>query len=80
MNDSDVDRLKRYLIDLGQRLAELDSRIAEDDRDSRRSLTEAFHAYNGFARILAPEMAVPDDDTLAEEMAPWIDEEEHDGE
>jgi hypothetical protein len=85
VNDSDVERLKRYLVDLGQRLADLDTRIAENDVDSRRSLTGAFRAYHGLARILAPEMAVPDDDgsndeTLAEEMAPWIDEEEHDGE
>jgi hypothetical protein len=85
VNDSDTERLKPYLIDLGQRLAELDSRIAENDVDSRRSLTGAFRAYHGFARVLAPELAVPDgdgseDETLAEEMAPWIDEEEHDGE
>jgi hypothetical protein len=85
VDDSDVAKLKRYLIDLGQRLAELDTRIRENDVDSRRSLTGAFRTYHGLARILAPEMAVPEDDgsddeTLAEEMAPWIDEEEHDGE
>lgn len=61
MTDADREQLRDRLTDLAQRLTELDSRIDEEDDDSRRSLTEAFRAFNGLARILAPELVVPDD-------------------
>lgn len=61
MIDDDLDKLGDYLLDLSQRLAELDIRIAEEDDDSRRSLTAAFRAFNGLAKILAPDLIVPDD-------------------
>jgi hypothetical protein len=56
-----LDGLKDHLLALGQRLAELNNRIDEDDDDSRRSLTEAFRAFNGLAAIIAPDLVVPDD-------------------
>jgi len=53
VNDADIERLEGYLIGLGRRLAELEVRIADDDDDSRRSLSEAFREYFGLASVLA---------------------------
>ena len=60
MTDAEIERLKGYLIDLAQRLAELDNRIDEEDDDSRRSMTEAFHAFNGLAGIIDLSLVVPE--------------------
>jgi hypothetical protein len=61
VNDADIERLEGHLIGLGRRLAELEVRIADDDEDSRRSLSEAFREYNVLASIIAPDLATPDD-------------------
>jgi hypothetical protein len=53
VNDADIERLEGYLIGLGRRFAELEVRIADDDDDSRRSLSEAFREYRGLVSILA---------------------------
>jgi hypothetical protein len=53
INDADIERLEGYLIGLRQRLAELEVRIADDDDDSRRSLSEAFREYHGLVGVLA---------------------------
>ena len=78
VNDFDVERLKDYLMDLGQRLSELDVRIARDDEDSRRSLLEAVRAYNGFASILDPDLVVPDDLNDTDEVDESADDVEED--
>jgi hypothetical protein len=53
VNDADIERLEGYLIGLGRRLAELEVRIADDDDDSRTSLSQALREYYGLASVLA---------------------------
>jgi hypothetical protein len=60
MNDADIERVEGHLIGLGRRLAELEVHIADDDDDTRRSLSEAFREYNGLASIIAPDLATSD--------------------
>ena len=66
IDDRQVEELRVHLIDLAQRLAELDvsieDGIEDDHSDARRSLTEAFSAFNRLANIIDPELVVPQDD------------------
>jgi hypothetical protein len=52
MSDETRENLQYRLILLGQRLLELEQRIAEDDDDSRRSLHEAIGQLNAIAGLL----------------------------
>jgi hypothetical protein len=54
ISDSDHERLKDALTELGQRLAELDDRIDDEDEASRTSPTKAWRLYNQLARIIDP--------------------------
>jgi hypothetical protein len=69
---------KDCLVDLGQRLAELDVRIAPDDEDSQRSLLAAVDAFNGLASILDPDLVVAGALNDTDEVDESADDEEED--
>lgn len=59
MNDDP--RLPGFLADLQQHLTALDARVHEDDVVARSALKSAWDSFNRLARLIAPDLVVPDD-------------------